>query len=227
MPDRLQFQVSERRLDADANWKHLLLAFEALGGLTVATSMVGNNTHRLLDPDEFRGFALSDRLAPLVFVNSRQTKNAQLFTIAHEVAHIWRGNTGMSLDGPGRDDQSAVERWCNQVASQFLVPGEDLEQRHVAVSHLELTDQLERLARMFRRGTLVVLQALRRDALRDFVDFNAAYRMRSAALLSWRRRSPAAAGEPSGTTSPSVSAPGSARPSCATPWQETLAPPTP
>lgn len=60
-------------------------AFEDLGGLTVATSMVENNTHRLLDPEEFRGFTLVDGLAPLVFVNTRQTLNGQLFTLAHGV----------------------------------------------------------------------------------------------------------------------------------------------
>lgn len=62
---------------------------------TVATSIVDNNTHRLLDPDEFRGFALVDDIAPLVFVNTQQTLIGQIFTLAHEYAQVWRGE----LDG--------------------------------------------------------------------------------------------------------------------------------
>jgi len=146
-----------------------------MGGLTVVTSMVENNTHRPLDVDEFRGFSLIDEMAPLVFVNARQTINGQLFTLAHEFAHVWKGIGGISDEDLRYDPHSDVERWCNQVASEFLIPSADLRQRYESVSGLGLTDQLARLASTYRCGTLVVLQALRRDRLYDFQDFQADY----------------------------------------------------
>lgn len=171
----LGYEVSQRRGSWSDQRKHLLRAFEDLGGLTVATSMVGNNTHRMLDPNEFRGFSLVDRLAPLVFVNTRQTLNGQIFTLAHEFAHVWRGVGGVSLEDLRWRPQNRVERWCNDVASEFLVPADDLRNRYAAVQHLTLVDQLEQLARTYRCGTLVVLQAVNRTGLRTFDDYGATY----------------------------------------------------
>jgi Zn-dependent peptidase ImmA (M78 family) len=175
MREVLRFDVADRRGSWNDQRRYLLRAFEGIGGLTVATSMVENNTHRMLDPDEFRGFSLVDRQAPLVFVNTRQTINGQIFTLAHEFAHIWRGIGGVSLEDLRWEPQNAVERWCNEVASAFLVPPDDLRQRYPGVSRLPLVDQLERLARAYKCGTLVVLQAINRAGLRHFGDFGATY----------------------------------------------------
>jgi len=175
MRARLGYEVHQRRGNWNAQRKYLLNAFEGLGGLTVVTSMVGNNTHRPLDPEEFRGFSLIDDLAPLVFVNARQTLNGQIFTLAHEFAHVWRGVGGVSLEDPEWEPQNDVEQWCNAAASEFLVPRGDLIERFASLDHLQLTDQLERLASDYRCGTLVVLQAVRRAGLRHFDDFSAVY----------------------------------------------------
>jgi Zn-dependent peptidase ImmA (M78 family) len=171
----LGFDVAERRGTWSDTRKALLRAFEDLGGLTVATSMVGNNTRRLLEDDEFRGFTLVDDIAPLVFVNTRQSLNGQIFTLAHEFGHVWRGNSGVSNEEPRRAGQSAIERWCNETASEVLVPRDDLVQRHEDVRNLELTEALDELARVYRCGTLVVLQALHRSGVRRLTDFDAAY----------------------------------------------------
>ena len=80
-----------------------------------------------------------------------------------------------SLEDPRWEPQSDVERWCNAVASEFLVPGEVLQARYRDVHDLDLTEQLDRLAAIFRCGTLVILQAIWRRRLRDFPDFDAAY----------------------------------------------------
>ena len=95
MREQLTYDVANRRGAWSDQRKSLLMGFEALGGLTVATSMVENNTHRLLDPDESEASLLVDDRAPLVFVNTRQTLNGQIFTLAHEFAHIWRGVSGV------------------------------------------------------------------------------------------------------------------------------------
>lgn len=184
MRSRLGYEVEQRAARSSENRRHLLDAFEDLGGLTVATSMVGNNTHRLLDPDEFRGFTLAEPLAPLIFINTNQTLNAQLFTIGHELAHVWRGSSGVSREDPAGEDQAVVEQWCNRVASEFLVPQADLIGHWEWAAGLDLTEQLDELAAVFRCGTLVILQAMRRHDLRRFEDFGAAYESELGRLLT-------------------------------------------
>lgn len=171
----LDFAVADRHGTWADTRKTLLRNFEALGGLTVATSMVANNTRRSLDENEFRGFALVDEIAPLVFVNTHQTLNGQIFTLAHEFAHVWRGASGVGNEDPRSDGQSDIERWCNAVASEVLVPRDDLASRHLRFASAPLTEALEALARDFRCGTLVVLQALHRTGIRRIDNYTAAY----------------------------------------------------
>ena len=201
----LGYEVAQRRGSWDTQRKYLLAAFEQLGGLTVATSMVENNTHRMLDSDEFRGFSLVDPRAPLVFVNTRQTLNGQIFTLAHEFAHVWRGTGGVSLEDTRTTPQSNIERWCNDVASEFLVPAADLRNRWSALRGLDLVDQLERLAKTYRCGTLVILQAVSRANLRHFDDYEATYDDEVERLKALAADQGDGAADSSSTTSPTAS----------------------
>lgn len=101
-------------------------AAESVGVLVVINGVVGNDTHRKLDPEEFRGFVLADDYAPLVFINGADARSAQMFTLAHELAHLWIGEGGI-FDLPemqsGGDQR---ERFCNRVAAEFLVPAAEL-----------------------------------------------------------------------------------------------------
>lgn len=90
----LNFEIASRRGTWSDTRKTLLQAFEALGGLTVATSMVENNTKRPLNEDEFRSFALVDDIAPLVFVNKHQTLSGQIFTLAYGT---WQDHGGLRI----------------------------------------------------------------------------------------------------------------------------------
>ena len=183
--DALEYGLATRatlRTTDDAR-KHLIRAFEQLGGLVVASSMVGNNTHRMLDRDEFRGFTLQSATAPLVFVNAHDTKPGQVFSLLHEFGHVWHGDTGVSVGGdPLTGAGAAIERWCDEVAAEIAVPKKDLVRRFE--SHRPLTVELERLADFYRCSTLVILIRLRSVGLFSNDGFDAAYEAELGRLLA-------------------------------------------
>lgn len=156
----LGFNLEKRR--EMPTWTEALRRFirqaDSFGIMVMVSGIVGNNTHRRLDPQEFRGFALSDPLAPLIFVNGKDTKAAQMFTLAHELAHIWLGETALSDAGPITMSSNKVEVWCNQVAAELLVPLASL--REVHESGTPLREESDRLARWFKVSTLVILRRL-------------------------------------------------------------------
>lgn len=106
----------------------LRTAIEELGVLAVISGVVGNNTHRTLNVEEFRGFALCDDYAPLIFVNGADAKSAQMFTLAHELAHLWLGDQGSGLSGfPGIFPHgNDIEVFCDAAAAEFLVAEAEL-----------------------------------------------------------------------------------------------------
>ena len=94
--------------------------------LVVFSGIVGNNTHRKLETEEFQGFALVDEYAPLVFVNSADFRAAQMFTLAHEIAHLFVGETGVSSFDNLQPTEDLTEQFCNRIAAEFLAPEEEL-----------------------------------------------------------------------------------------------------
>ena len=158
--DQLGFDLEARR--QMPTWTEALRRFieqaDAIGVLVMVNGVVSNNNYRKLDPDEFRGFALSDPLAPLVFINGADTKAAQMFTLAHEIAHIWLGQSALSDIAPISTPTHDVERWCNEVAAELLVPLAVL--RSEIRRNEELRDALDRLARRFKVSTLVILRRI-------------------------------------------------------------------
>ena len=172
----LGFELEQRRQVStwtEARRQFIELA-DNLGILVMVSGVVGSNTHRKLNPEEFRGFALSDPLAPLVFINGADTVAAQIFTLAHEIAHLWLGESGVSNSQLATKPSHAIEKWCDQVAAELLVPIEPI--RADFNRSLELNEEVSRLARRFKVSTLVVLRRIHDTGELDRDEFLSAYR---------------------------------------------------
>jgi Zn-dependent peptidase ImmA (M78 family) len=141
-----------------SNWSEALQSLresiENAEIMVVINGIVGNDTHRSLDVDEFRGFALVDSVAPLIFVNGKDAKCAQMFTLVHELAHLWIGQGGVSNLDHLQPVGAEIETFCNRVAAEFLVPSQRFQTQWQAVS--KYTDRFDRLARTFKVSALVV-----------------------------------------------------------------------
>ena len=132
---------------------HLRQKIEAAGILIVINGVVGNNTHRKLSPEEFRGFALCDSYAPLIFINGADFKSAQMFTFAHELAHLWIGKDGVSNFEALQPPPVDVETWCNRVAAEFLMPSKELQACWAKAKLAE--EPFQALAKRFKVSAIV------------------------------------------------------------------------
>jgi Zn-dependent peptidase ImmA (M78 family) len=124
-----------RTLELEQNWasKHptwertldfLTYKIEEIGIVVTFNGVVENNTRRKIEVSECRGFVLVDKNAPFLYINSADSKAAQMFTLVHELAHIWFGESaGFDLNKmlPANDP---LELMCDKIAAEFLVPGE-------------------------------------------------------------------------------------------------------
>ena len=185
MRETLGFDLEARR-DCPT-WTEALRLFirqaEDAGILVMVNGVVMSNNHRHLDPQEFRGFALSDSQAPLIFINGADSKAAQMFTLAHELAHIWLGASALSNLGaapiPGFRRE---EVWCNAVAAELLVPLAALRTELHADESLD--DAMSRLAHTFKVSTLVILRRLLDANQLTRTEFDAAWAEETKRLRS-------------------------------------------
>lgn len=141
IPERWQDDLNKKA----SAFSYFLDRVEGMGVIVFVNSMVGNNTHRLLDPEEFRGFALKDMYAPLIFINGEDAPAARLFTLLHELVHLFCGQDGLD-DG--------TEAYCNRIAALILVPKDTFLEKW-----REDPGNFESLKDYFRVSLLVVYRA--------------------------------------------------------------------
>lgn len=156
--------------NGDEHLRSLIAAADAAGILVMRSGTVGANTHRKLDVGEFRGFAISDPFAPVVFINIADAPAAWLFTLLHELAHIWIGCSGISSVAPSGNVRE--EAYCNAVAGEFLVP--EIRFRALWRDSGNWQELLPQLAAIFHVSRLVIarracdLGFISKDAYNDF-----------------------------------------------------------
>jgi Zn-dependent peptidase ImmA (M78 family) len=159
MRDALRTTAKDRAqcVDYESFIKHLVTRAETIGIVIMRSAIVRHATNRPLRVEEFRGFVLNDEYAPVVFINDSDAKAAQIFTIAHELAHVWIGADGVSDRRPSgkEDSRNAIELFCDRVAAELLVPkAEFLEVWRGG----EVGDNAKKVAAHFRVSTLVALR---------------------------------------------------------------------
>lgn len=155
----MQFRTPDKAIN------HIVGKMEEAGICVFFNGIVGNNTHRPLDVEQCRGFALVDESnAPMIFVNNSDSKNAQMFTLAHEFTHILVGFSAGYAGFEG-DFHDHIESYCDQVAAEFLVPGVLLKENWTSI---------EDCAKRFNVSTLVIarrahdLGIISNEEYRDF-----------------------------------------------------------
>jgi Zn-dependent peptidase ImmA (M78 family) len=160
---RTVLRLDERLRLQCQTWKDFFLKLvqraDAAGVIVMRNSVVRHDNTRSLAVDEFRGFAISDSYAPLVFINSRDAKAAQIFTLAHELAHIWLGATGISNPSPVRRSEAlrvSLEHTCNEIAAEVLVPRESF--LDLWSSNKTTDANVKQLAAYYRVSSIVALR---------------------------------------------------------------------
>lgn len=126
---------------------------ENIGILVFRNSIVKSNTNRRLSVDEFRGFAIADSYAPIIFINGSDSNTAWIFTLAHELAHIWLGESGVSdIPIQQENNEKNLEKFCNQVAAELLVP----KKLFLNAWDTLLDPKIEALSKEFKVSTWVI-----------------------------------------------------------------------
>ncbi len=168
--------LTERWTEESPTWtdalRRLRSATEDAGILVATSGIVGNNTGRKLDVNEFRGFVLVDAYAPLVFVNGADARAAQMFTLAHELAHVWFGSSAAFDLRDLQPAQETTEQICNRTAAEFLIPEAALRALWPAARHD--AEPFQMIARRFKVSALVAARRaldLRLIGRQEFLDF--------------------------------------------------------
>ncbi len=118
----LRLAEFRRKTNTGAAFEYLRSLAEAAGVFVLLIGNLGTH-HTSIDVSSFRGFAVADQIAPFIVINDQDAKSAWSFTLLHELVHVWLGLSGVS----GSQAEAAVERFCNEVASEVLLPAAELQ----------------------------------------------------------------------------------------------------
>ncbi len=151
------------RKDAREGFAYLRERAESAGVFVILIANLGS-WHSTLKVELFRGFVIADPIAPLVVINANDSPSAQSFTLVHELAHLWIGSSGIS--GGSFEKSEGIERFCNEVAGEFLVSRSEMDALEVANETPidEVKERIERFAKERKVSRTMVALKLYRSA---------------------------------------------------------------
>jgi Zn-dependent peptidase ImmA (M78 family) len=162
--ERLGFSIARFRAakTADEAFAYLRELIEENGVYVLLLGNLGS-FHTNMPVEVFRGFALADNIAPLIVVNDQDARTAWSFTALHELVHLWLGQTGISGIAAG----NRIERYCNDVAGEFLLPASELRSltNVVHLSAATIAEQIGPFAEAHRVSRAMVAYKLYRTGL--------------------------------------------------------------
>ncbi len=156
--------INDKLRNKVANWEEFLTELidrcESQNILVIRNSVVKKDNTRALSVEEFRGFVITDDFAPLIFLNGEDSKAAQIFTLVHELAHLWLGESGISNSYLASKAPSLeIEQRCNRIAAQVLVPREAFNiQWGFGGDSERIERKVGRVCKRFRVSGLVALR---------------------------------------------------------------------
>lgn len=141
---------------------------EEAGVFVLLVDNLGSH-HTTIDVEAFRGFALADDVAPFIAINANDSKGAWCFTLVHELVHLWLGATGVS----GNYGDQEIEKFCNDVASEFLLPMREIRELGInnRTAFLEAKDIIKQFGQSRNVSNTMVAYKLSRINLITYARF--------------------------------------------------------
>ena len=183
-------QDIRKYLDLQPNWasrhdtwemalNYLTIQIEKIGIVINFSGIVGNNIRRVIDVKECRGFVIVDKIAPFMFVNSSDAKAAQMFTIIHELAHLWIGESAGFDNSNLLPANHPIELLCDSVAAEFLVPEEYLRKIWLEEQDFQKLNRIFKVSPIFVARRSLDLELISK---KDFFKFYNTYINKLAAI---------------------------------------------
>ena len=182
-PENLATKITQE-LKLKKNWNKnnpgtfnvLREAISNLGILVMQNGVVGNNNHRVLNVAEFRAFVLIDEYVPLIFLNARDSANAKVFSLCHELVHIWLGVDELYNDNFTTNqifNNGQLESFCNEVAAEMLLPLSSIQS--ALDPQNDIYTNIKHISKVFNVSELVVCIRLKTKKFINAKVFNEVY----------------------------------------------------
>lgn len=180
---KIVLKIKDYSAEGTNSWsdhlKKLVNRGEKAGVLVFMRGVVGSNNKRTLSVEEFRGFTIVDRFAPIIFINAQDSIAGRIFTFVHEFAHLLTGTSGVSnpeiTPDAFTENQEEIETFCNKVAAEFLLPARMMQSfwndRNDTIQNIEM------LAQTFKVSNFVALYRSYHLHFIDYKAFNESYRI--------------------------------------------------